>query len=67
MVGYDSLVYFCDAKKGYRLITLSGAKEQAGTVAFTPRVIFSRDGRRLATNDWQGRITIWDAEPQPSP
>ena len=61
-VGYDSLVYLCDAEKGNRLIALDGASKQVGTISFTPRVIFSRDGRRIATNDWQGRITIWEAE-----
>jgi eukaryotic-like serine/threonine-protein kinase len=59
MVGYDSLVYLCDARSGYRLLTLDGSVVAAGTIEFTPRVIFSPDGRRIATNDWQGRITIW--------
>lgn len=63
MVGYDGEVYFCEAKQGLRLITLKGADRHPGTAAFTPRVVFSHDGRRIAVNDWEGRITIWEAEP----
>ena len=62
-VGYDSLVYLCDAETGHRLITLAGTDDQVGTTAIIPRVIFSRNGRRIAVNDWHGRITIWEAEP----
>ncbi|MGE3817954.1 MAG: protein kinase [Isosphaeraceae bacterium] len=62
LVGYDSRIYLCDARSGHRLLTLDGGKSQVGTVGFTARVLFSPDGRRIATNDWQGRITIWQAD-----
>jgi WD40 repeat protein len=62
LVGYESLVYFCDARSGHRLLTLDGSKSPVGTVGFTPRVVFSPDGRRIATNDWQGRVTVWEAD-----
>ncbi len=60
-VGYDSLVYLCGARSGYRLLTVDGSKSPVGTAGFTPRVVFSPDGRRIATNDWQGRISVWEA------
>lgn len=62
MVGFDSLVHFCDAETGHRLLTLDGGKSAAGTINLTARVAFSPDGRRIAANDWQGRITVWHAD-----
>ena len=63
IVGYDSLVHFCDAASGHRLLTLHGRKSNVGRTSLTVRVAFSSDGRRIATNDFQGRITVWEAEP----
>lgn len=64
VVGYDSVVTLCDAKTGVSLLKLNGAESASGTIGFTPRVVFSRDGRRIATNDWQGRITVWSVNPR---
>ena len=36
-----------------------------GHYGFTARLAFSPDGTRLASNDWDGTVTIWDATPLP--
>ena len=64
MVGYDSVVYLCDAQSGHRLIALNGQqREHPMNVGFSPKVIFSKDGRYIGTNALYGRITVWEAEP----
>ncbi len=64
MVGYDSIVYLCDAQSGHRLIALNGQQREHPTnIGFSPKVIFSRDGRFIGTNALYGRITVWEAEP----
>ena len=67
MVGYDNIVHFCDAESGYRLLTLNGQSEyHNATRGFSPQVIFSNDGRFVATNALNKRITVWEAEPDSS-
>ena len=61
IVGYDSLVHLCDTRHGRRVLTLNGSHSHAGKTSLTARVVFSRDGRRIATNDFRGRITIWES------
>ena len=61
MTGYDSQVYLCEAKSGHMFLQLTGTDSPPGTVSTNPRVIFSADGRYLATNNWQGEITVWNA------
>jgi hypothetical protein len=51
----------CDDRSGHRLLTLAGGQSPVGTAGFTPRFVFIRDGRRIATNDWQGRISVREA------
>ena len=57
--GYDSIVHLCNAESGYRLLTLPGSDSFPGTIAINSRVVFSSDGRKIATNTWQGRIRFW--------
>ena len=61
IVGYDSLVHLCDASHGRRVLTLKGSNAHAGRTSITARVLFSKDGSRIVTNDRQGRITVWEA------
>ena len=63
MTGFDSLVFLCDPKSGRMLLQLSGSERPPGTISINPRVLFSSDGRYLATNNWRGEITVWDAGP----
>jgi WD40 repeat protein/tRNA A-37 threonylcarbamoyl transferase component Bud32 len=58
--GYDSIVHLCEAQFGYRLLTLSSLDPSPGTNAINSRVIFSPDGKRIATNTWQGKIRFWE-------
>ncbi len=60
--GYDSIVHLCDANSGYRLLQLSGPDPAPGTAAINSRVVFSPEGRRIATNTWQGKIRFWEIE-----
>ncbi|APZ91098.1 WD40 repeat domain-containing serine/threonine protein kinase [Fuerstiella marisgermanici] len=62
-VGYDSLIYLYDAETGYQLLSLNGANAPVGTAAINAKVVFSPDGRRIATSDWRGRVSIWEAAP----
>lgn len=63
VVGQQSIVSLCDAESGFRLLTLDGRSElRKATPGETIRAIFSPDGRRIATNSLEGRITIWSAD-----
>jgi WD40 repeat protein len=64
IAGRDAVVHFCEAQNGHRLLTLKDSSNHSGTIALTVRVVFSRDGRRIAVNDWLGRITIWECRPK---
>jgi WD40 repeat protein len=65
--GLDGLVRLWDAEppggqRGQNVLTLRGlGAPGSGHYDFTARVVFSPDGRRLAANDWDGTVTIWDA------
>ncbi|MEM7312264.1 MAG: WD40 repeat domain-containing protein, partial [Planctomycetota bacterium] len=58
-VGYASRVYLYHAATGHRLLILDGSN---GSAATTARVIFSSDGRKIATHNWNGDFTVWEAE-----
>jgi len=58
--GYDSIVHLCDAQSGYRLLTLAGSDVAPGTHAINSKVVFSPDGRKIATNTWRGHIRFWE-------
>ena len=64
--GYDSLVYLCDAKTGHRCMSLIGSELAPGGFSINSRVVFSPDGKRIATNNWLGQITVWDSQLTPS-
>jgi len=58
--GFDGIVHLCDANYGNRLLTLTRDSPSPGTKAINSRVVFSPDGRRIATNNWLGRIDYWE-------
>gem|GEM_PF-4356002 len=63
-VGYDNMIHLCDSESGHRLITLNGQSEHhSSSAGFSPRVIFSNDGRLIATNGLGRLITVWEATP----
>jgi WD40 repeat protein len=54
--GFDSTVRLWDASTGQEVLTLGGAREPSGAVAFSP------DGRWLAagTGNFPGEVLLWD-------
>ena len=60
--GYDSIVHLCDAEYGYCLLLLRAFNASPGTTSISSKVVFSPDGRRIATNNWQGKIAFWEIE-----
>ena len=60
--GDDSIVHLCDSESGYRLLTLSGSVSFPGSVSINSTVVFSPDGRKIATNNWEGHIRFWVLE-----
>ena len=63
-VGYDNIIHLCDSESGYRLITLNGQSDvHKANAGFSPRVIFSNDGRLIATNALGRLITVWESTP----
>lgn len=64
----DGLVRLWDATAGNELLVLRPfGLPGTGHFGYTPRVVFSSDGRRLAANNWDGTVSIWDAGTQPTP
>ena len=58
------LVRLWDAANGNAFQSLSGfGPRGSGHYGFTERLAFSPDGSRLASNDWDCTVTIWDASP----
>lgn len=60
--GYDSIVHLCDAEFGYQLLSLVGTDKSPGTISINSKVVFSPDGRRIATNNWRGEVAFWEIE-----
>ena len=57
----DGLVRVWDAARGSKLLTLRDlGPVGSGHYDFSARVVFSPDGTRRASNDWDGTVTIWD-------
>jgi WD40 repeat protein len=54
--GCDGALKVWGWRNGQTLHTFAGHDKQAISVAF------SRDGRRLASGDWRGSVTLWDPE-----
>ena len=63
--GFDGTVHLCDSNYGNTLLTLTSRSPSPGTIAFNSRVIFSPDGKKIATNNWKGRIDLWSIEGEP--
>ena len=65
--GDDAIVNLFDAKSGYRLLRLSGPDPSPGTISINSQVVFSPDGRRIATNTWEGKIRYWEVANEDEP
>jgi WD40 repeat protein len=65
-LGYDGNIHLCDARTGDEVLVLRGFGGRAtGSGAFTPRMAFSPDGRRIAAHDGIGQLlNIWDLRPR---
>ncbi len=61
--GYDGLVYLCDSETGNRLLNLAGSSHAPTNLPINSRVVFSSDGRKIATNTKEGSIVVWEANP----
>ena len=60
----DGIVRLWDVEHGTELLTLRGLGEPGtGHYGFGPRVTFSPDGASLASNDWDGTVTIFNTTP----
>ena len=57
--GFDGIVHFCDAEFGNRLLTLASSESLPGTNSINSKVLFSKDGKQIATNNWLGDISVW--------
>ncbi len=66
IVGQHSKVELCDATSGHRLLLLDGRSDmRPATPGISATVVFSKDGRQIATQAPNGRITVWKANLQP--
>lgn len=54
-------VLLWDIATGKMVLTLRGAAPPAGDNGFNPRVVWSRDGRRLAASNSDTSLSIWDS------
>jgi len=66
--GYFGDVRSWDTATGQECFTLNGiAPARQGDYAFTGHVVFSADGSRIASNNWDGSVNVWDADHAPDP
>ena len=61
--GYEGTVFLYDSDKGNRLLSLKSCDDSPGELPINSRVIFSSDGRQIATNNYHGHIVIWKLPP----
>jgi tetratricopeptide (TPR) repeat protein len=52
---------------GQTVQVLRGAPTRPSDGGFTPQVVWSADGRRLAISNWDGTASIWDAADRAAP
>jgi WD40 repeat protein len=55
------LIRMWDAETGVEVLTLRGASQRYRDPPFNARVVFHRDGTRLAGTNWNESISVWDA------
>ena len=60
--GREGLVHLYDVATGEDVLTLRGfAAPRPDEYSYTACVVFSPEGTRIAANNWDGSINIWDA------
>ena len=65
-VGYDGAVHLWDPATGHNVLVLRPpGGDRRENLASDSQVVFSRDGTRLAANNWAKRILVWDGRPLP--
>ena len=64
--GYEGIVFLCDSESGNQLLALKSCDESPGEKPINSRVVFSSDGRKIATNNHLGQISVWMLPPENS-
>lgn len=60
-VGRQGSVYLWDSESGELILNLARSRATRGNYGYGALVKWSPDGRRLAANNWLGRIDVWEA------
>jgi WD40 repeat protein len=58
----EGFITLYDPRTGQDVLTLQALTGRELDLAFPPRVAFSPDGLRLAANDYQGGLWVWEAD-----
>ena len=61
--GYDVNAHLWALPAGNPIFLLNSETPSPGSVGFTPRIIFSPDGDRIAMNHWTGEVTVFSSRP----
>lgn len=51
-----------DVESGQELLLLRGAPQRSADNGFNPRLVWSADGRRLASSNWDASISVWNGD-----
>ncbi|MCI0380025.1 MAG: hypothetical protein L0215_20780 [Gemmataceae bacterium] len=51
-----------DVESGKELLLLRGAPQRSADNGFNPRLVWSADGRRLASSNWDASISVWNGD-----
>jgi WD40 repeat protein len=54
-------VYLWEVPTGQELLILRGAGHRSKDGGYNPKVVWSPDGTRLATTNWNRTVSVWDA------
>jgi serine/threonine protein kinase/WD40 repeat protein len=60
-------VHLWDLSSGQLVLVLRGAPPRHRDVGFNPRIVWNRDGSRLAATNWNRTASIWDTAERETP